>query len=436
MNFRDIIGMSAGNLWRRKLRTFLTVLGVIIGVASIVGMLSLGMGLKKSTMETIESYGSLTAIELYYWDNGHDSFDQMLTDSKIEEIEQMEYVTSVEPQLTYSVEFKYGNYICWADIVGISQEALSNIPIGEGRIPSADSGQLELLFGNGVIGDFYNTSTYECYWQTGELPDVDLMNDVIFTQLESTYTEDGQEIKGKRCIFPIVGLVEGNVETYNQYCYSVYTDIDALKTFLTKQYKGQTIPGQPTDKNGRPYKEFVYSSAIVNVDNMEHVETVLSAVKEMGYEAYSESEGLKETETQLKIIEMVLGGIGAISLFVAAIGIANTMMMSTYERTKEIGVMKVLGCSLNNIRMLFLTEAAFIGFIGGIIGVILTYGISAVINMVAGPAIGYENMEISYIPFWLPIIAVIFATFVGMAAGFFPAQRATKLSPLAAIRNE
>lgn len=126
-------------------------------------------------------------------------------------------------------------------------------------------------------------------------------------------------------------------------------------------------------------------------------------------------------------------------MLVAAISIANTMTMSTYERTKEIGVMKVLGCSLNNIREMFLTEAAFIGLLGGIIGVGLSFALSLVVNRVAPAVMSLDlpkGSSISEIPFWLVLLAIIFSTVIGMLAGFFPAQRATKLSPLNAIRNE
>ena len=132
-----------------------------------------------------------------------------------------------------------------------------------------------------------------------------------------------------------------------------------------------------------------------------------------------------------------LGGIGAVSLFVAAIGIANTMMMSIYERTKEIGVMKVIGCSLGNIRQMFLLEAAFIGLGGGVIGNVLSFLMSAAINaLVKGKEMGMTTGQISYIPLWLVLVSLGFAMLVGTAAGYFPARRAMKLSPLAAIRNE
>ena len=155
----------------------------------------------------------------------------------------------------------------------------------------------------------------------------------------------------------------------------------------------------------------------------------------MLFRSSSNAEWIDSQKKQAGYIQAVLGGIGAVALFVAAIGITNTMMMSIYERTKEIGIMKVLGCDMRNIRTQFLMEAGYIGFIGGVAGLLLSFLISAIINTLIGASgMGVEN--ISYIPPWLGLAAVLFAIFVGMVAGFFPALRAMRLSPLAAIRNE
>ncbi|OYO43015.1 hypothetical protein CG709_20645 [Lachnotalea glycerini] len=213
--------------------------------------------------------------------------------------------------------------------------------------------------------------------------------------------------------------------------------MEALKTQLKKVFKGKAIPGQPSTKSGKSYGKFEYSQAYVKVDEMNNVLTVQKQIKEMGFEATSNAEYLKTMQKQYRSIQAVLGGIGAVSLFVAAIGIANTMMMSIYERTKEIGIIKVLGCGLSNIRTMFLAEAAFIGFIGGFFGLILSYLISFIINKFLAGMYGYTDTQtLSYIPLWLPLVALVFAILVGMLAGFFPALRAMKLSPLAAIRNE
>lgn len=145
------------------------------------------------------------------------------------------------------------------------------------------------------------------------------------------------------------------------------------------------------------------------------------------------------------MIQAVLGGIGAISLLVAALGITNTMIMSIYERTREIGVMKVLGCLLTDIRQLFLWEAGIIGFTGGITGLLLSIGASLLLNRFGGSLGGFlgggsgpdgQPLPISVIPLWLSCSSVGFATLVGLVSGFAPANRAMKLSALEAIRSE
>ena len=132
---------------------------------------------------------------------------------------------------------------------------------------------------------------------------------------------------------------------------------------------------------------------------------------------------------QMAIIQAVLGGIGAVSLFVAAIGIANTMMMSIYERTKEIGVMKVLGCSLKNIRKMFLMEAGLIGVIGGYHRKHIKLSYISSDQYTGKKRLGVMDgmAQISYIPLWLMLASIGFAMLVGLLAGYFPAKRAMKL---------
>lgn len=437
MRFLDIIVMSASNLWRRKLRTFLTILGVMIGTASIVVMVSLGIGLKAAVMKEMTSFGSLTEITVNYYSWNSSGNDKKLDDTALEEMKAIPHVTGATPMLTMSGKMMQGKYETWLELCGVSQEYLSKIEVGEGTLPSATSGQVELLVGNMILQQFYNTKTHKYpYYDDGVLPDVDLMGKPVFTQFDSTFSEDGKEQPAKKNTFKVAGVVAGGSDAYNMYSYRVYTDIDALKSYLKKTYRGKAIPGQPTGKNGKPLKELVYNEAIISVDTTENVSDVLSVIKDMGFQAYSEAEWIAQTENELKIIQAVLGGIGAVAFIVAAIGIANTMTMSTYERTKEIGVMKVLGCSLSNIRELFLAEAAIIGFLGGLVGLGISMGISFACNQILPQAMGYGDAKISLIPLWLAIVSVIFAAVVGILAGFFPAQRATKLSPLAAIRNE
>ncbi len=455
MRFLDLLVMSINNLRRRKLRTALTVLGVIVGTASIVVMMSLGIGMSEMQMELMESYGSMTAINVYC-----DTYSQpeggqdpvYMTDEIIEQFRQMEYVDGVSPLLNVSVMMRQGQYTAsYVNLVGVTEDYMEQIPVGEGRHPKMDGSEVELLFGNMVLQNFSNGKRGGSYYETGELPDVDLMGKPIFViyDMDAYYQSmnggtgtDGTAVKApKKYLVPVAGIVEGGENDYNQYSWEVYTDLEALKTQLKKIFKKGVIPGQPTNKKGKPYPYFIYSNAVVYVDSIDHVKEVQTAISDMGFQASSNSEWMEQNKKQSQMTQMVLGGIGAVSLFVAAIGIANTMMMSIYERTKEIGVMKVLGCDMGNIRNMFLMESGFIGLMGGVIGLILSYSLSYLMNhlpAVTQMMMGMGGMDgsISRIPPWLAAAALVFAVVVGMVAGFFPAVKAMKLSALSAIRNE
>ena len=448
MRFLDLLTMSINNLRRRKVRTALTVLGVVIGTASVVVMVSLGIGLNALMMEMYSSYGSMTAIEIYnYGNNGTNDNPLYLTDDTVKEFLRIPHVTSASPVLETNVILKQGVYETNTSINGVTREFMEQIPLGQGKLPDPKSTEMEFIYGNAVVQWFQNSKTGKGYWDTQELPDIDYMNKPMFVifdtdayyQSRSGGSGDGTPVKApKKYLIRTAGVVEGGIDDYNSYAYGVYTDIDQLKTQLKKIYKKNPIPGQPTNKKGKPYSYFIYNQAYVYVDDMENVTAVQKAITDMGFQANSQMEWIEQSQQTYNMIQLVLGGIGAISLFVAAIGIANTMMMSIYERTKEIGVIKVLGCDLRTIRNMFLLESGFIGFMGGVIGVAISYGIGFIMNhfLGIGQIMTGQAGDISRIPLWLAAAAVVFAIFVGMAAGFFPSLRAMHLSPLAAIRNE
>ena len=462
MKFRDMLRMSGSSLWKRKVRTILTVLGVVIGTASIVVMISLGLGLSRASLAEIEQYGGITTITVedqgsggYMEEESSDSQaeDKHLNDDVIEEIRNIPHVEDVYGVLETEALAMCGGFQTYVSVRGVEPEKMDKlgITLAQGSFPEPDAGYLQAVYGNMIIGDFYNEKTGEGYWYNGELPDIDLMNDsIIFVfDVDSYYnfiwgggeSEDGSApVMPKKRIVEAAGIMEGTVEDYGSNSYYVYFDINELKKILKKEYKNRAIPGQPTTSSGKPFKEIYYSSIMVNVDDMDYVQEVQNQITQLGYHASSNAEWVESMQGQYFYIELALGGIGAVSLIVAAIGIANTMMMSIYERTKEIGIMKVLGCDMRNIQGMFLMEAGYIGFIGGALGILLSYTISFTINaVIKNLDLGMEmNMAvgISYIPLWLAGLALVFAVFVGMAAGFFPSLRAMKLSPLAAIRNE
>ncbi|WP_124068071.1 FtsX-like permease family protein [Clostridium sp. E02] len=452
MKFSDLLSMSINNLRRRKLRTFLTVLGVVIGTASIVVMLSLGIGFNELTMEQIASYGSLTEINVYQasrYDEGDSSSDSnYITDDVIKKFEQLDHVTVASPLLETNVLMKQGAYEANISLIGVKPEYMENITLKAGHLPDPRERGLQMIVGNMVARQFNNPKGRgRNRRDPSDVPDIDFMNRPMFVIFDTDAyyqaqsggsSEDGTKMKPpKKYLIPTAGLVEGEIQDYNNYSYSIYVDLETLKSQLKQIFKKKPIPNQPTNKKGKPFNYFIYNQAVVEVDDMANVAQIQKAISDMGYQAESNMDWLKQSQKQAKMVQALLGGIGAVSLFVAAIGIANTMMMSIYERTKEIGILKVLGCDIINIRNMFLLESGFIGFLGGVSGIIFSYAVSFIINkFVSGRFMPDMPGNLSRIPLWLTFTSVAFAVFVGMSAGFFPALRAMKLSPLAAIRNE
>lgn len=461
MRWIDLLRMSIQSLKKRRLRTFLTVLGVVIGTASIVVMISIGFGMQQSVFEQIRQSGGLTGITVsssteQYGMRGERDKEKAepiyATDETLTQIRHLAHVRSAEPVVSIRAMFRVGKYTAQAELKGMTPEGLrqQNIELESGsRLPDGGAGVPEVLFGNFIMSDLMEESTGTTpYWEMGQMPDVDLLHDQIFMILDmdayysAKYPDARSDASAgekpriaKKYVVKGSGIVAGGVDMYTENAYSVLCDLETLRSMLKKEFAGRLIPGQPTGKNNKPLKQFVYNQILVQADDVHEVEDVAAQIRSMGYTVTTNAEALKSIQREYAMVQAVLGGIGAISLIVAAIGIANTMMMSIYERTKEIGVMKVIGCSLANIRQMFLMEAAFIGLLGGVCGNILSFVMSAILNKFLSGRMGMGG-QLSYIPLWLPAAAIGFAVFVGMLAGYFPARRAMRLSPLTAIRGE
>jgi len=452
MKLLDLLKLSISNLKRRKLRTVLTVLGVLIGTASVVTMLSLGIGLDELNKESIAQSGSLKAIDVSVPYNRQNDTSKKteplrIKDETISSFSKLEHVEGVSPVLSTSVIVMQGPYMQNVQVSGVGNDFMAEIELESGHLPT-DKKNLEFVYGNFIIRDFYNSKKpSESFYDTNKLPNVDYYKPMFVIFDTDAYEKSNMGGENapkppKKYIIETAGVVKGGAsmddfDNYNSYSYGIYCNIDALKSMLKKIYKNKPIPGQPTTKKGKPLKYLVYDSAKIYVDDMKNVIGVQKQITEMGFQADSQMEWIEQSKASTNMIQMVLGGIGAVSLFVASIGIANTMMMSIYERTKEIGIMKVLGCDMNRIRDMFLIESGAIGLIGGLTGVIFSFIISFIINAfgVAASVAGVDG-DISRIPLWLVISAIIFAIIIGMLAGFFPSLRAMKLSPLTALRND
>ncbi|NLC68448.1 MAG: ABC transporter permease [Clostridiaceae bacterium] len=458
MNSIDITAMAFKNLWRRKVRTVLTILGVVVGTASIVMMLSIGIGMNESFKQQVSMMGSLNLITVnpYYYpeidDGGKVGYVEpqrnTLDDKALEKIAQIDGVEAVTPLLYYYLKFVSGKYVAYGQVVGIYADTMEafDFKLSQGRhLTSEDTNAL--VFGSSMVYNFYDPSSRGRYWYYGmqEEAAIDVMNDKIVMTFDMSYGEKrpgggGQprDIRKRPIEVKVVGLLE---QGQSEKDYSAYINIDYLKKLIKANTQTNKMPGRisyGTSNNTESYEQ-----AWVKVTKLEDVERVQKAINQMGYGAYSLTDILRQMLDATKTIRMVLGAIGAVAFFIAAIGIMNTMIMSIYERTKEIGIMKVLGCMLKDIRKLFLLESALIGLLGSILGIGFSYGVSYLMNRADISFLDYgwyysygEKAQISVIPLWLTLAAIGFGSVVGILSGAYPAARAMRISALEAIRNE
>lgn len=472
MKTLDILSMGLRNLLRRKTRTFLTVIGVVVGATAIVIMVSLGIGMNESLDKMIANMGDLTIIELQSYTsvrNGEEwsQFENKLDDALVEQIKQMDEVLAVTPYIEmwdgFSIYAGKKFQIQWANITGIDPLFLPymNIETERGEMPDVNSKSF-MLFSEYRLRDFQDPNKpirdwYKEFYNedgTPKPPKVDVLTQKVYMQGRANnytwdeygnYIELESSIRFKKYTFEKIGIMKSDDRNWETQ-YTIFVDINTVKSLQLEIEKSNRV----SKKDSQIGK---YNRIKIKVADIHTAEIVQDKLSEMGVTVYNY---LADTRDQLQeqqaTTQMILGGIGAMSLIVAAIGIANTMFMSIYERTKEIGVMKVLGCPLFGIKSMFLFEASIIGFLGGLIGVGISLAGSYAMNNVPIISNAFRNMSgsasqyysyygddsasISVIPLWLMGAAIIFSTVIGLLSGYLPARRATKISALEAIRNE
>ncbi len=443
MKFSDLVKMGLRNLFRRKARTALTVIGMVIGTISIVIMFSIGYGMRDSFIEQVMENGSMTVITVdtyavHYDDEGNyiDSGTQTLNAELVDSIKGIEHVASVGGMIIKSVQLNCGKYSAYMQVYAMDSttyESFGFPALIQGEYPTPEKNDI-IVFGNQAKTDqFYNWEA-----RTNNSKTVDWDRDTI-TFTFSDYTVNENKKAFSQVIKSYAVMEESENWMYN---YNVWMDLNYFKEMYTKY--ANTLKLEDRKKAIASLNE--YNQIQVNVDNMENVTAVQDAIKELGYESSSDMQYIEPMLQTAKMLQIVLGAIGGVAMLVSAINIANTMIMSIYERTKEIGIMKVLGCMLKDIRKLFLFEAALIGLIGGALGIMLSYLLSWLINKYGAPLFeslletsymyGNSSGGFSRIYIWMPFVAMGFAMLVGIVSGYLPANRATKISAIEAMRTE
>ena len=447
MRISDLLTVCLRNLTRRKVRTALTVIGVVIGVCAIILMVSLGIGARESMMQMLQEWGDLTIINVYNYGGGETKLD----DKAVSQIQAMEGVQIATPfyqnyEFNFRLKSRNGRYDSYTQIIGIYPEAFEALgyQLSEGTSFADSNKDYSMVAGANVAYSFRDTkkkrNNYVDRYQTDAMgnpkkPFVDMMKDKLILYSE-IYDNNGNLSKTLEVTPHITGIM---VEDWNkgwETSECIFMDINQMKALEAqcRKLSGQKAPSTAVS----------YEDVRVKCVDAASVSGIQQAITDMGFQCSSMEDTRKYFDEQLTMIQTMLGGLAAISLFVAAIGIANTMVMSIYERTKEIGVMKVIGAELGSIRAMFLTESAMIGLIGGVVGVALSFLISYLLNnvpLVAGllASLGLSfggGGAVSIIPWWLVVLAMAFSMLVGVIFGFIPANRAVKISALEAIRHD
>ena len=450
MRLADILKMCFDSLSRRKGRTILTVLGVFIGCTSIIVMVSIGAGMQESYDQMLKNMGDLSIIEVYrgYNQNTGTQTESKLDEKAVESFHEIAGVKAVMPKASldgYNVGFKAGingRYTAnWVDFAGIDSSALEDMgfELMDGRYPESSD---EVVVGQYFAYTFKDTlmpdgRNYVSRWNWDENGNIDTENvpDPFFDPLKTSITmvltpyDDGTgtEPTPYEVELKVVGVMKEDRGKGYETSDGVMMDINALKALIQ-------------DLTGKTDTKFEYSSINVKAESLDAVSDVEQSIKDLGYSTYSMQSMRDELNKQTRQIELMLGGLGAISRLVAAIG------------TKEIGIMKALGCYVRDIRAMFLMEAGSIGLLGGILGLIFSFIISVIINLFSFGAfggggvtwelikqalIGGEGVvRTSVIKPELVIFALVFSVLVGLVSGYQPANKAVKISALEAIRNE
>jgi putative ABC transport system permease protein len=441
MKFFDLVSLILENLGRRKARVALTAIGVVIGTAAVVVLVSLAIGLQKNATEQLYGIGDLTEIQVYpnYGDAGGVMFVQgvgaqsstptnqtLITNDSLRDLEAIEGVKAVIPRdytqgptiLTYNRLENYTN------VIGIGTRDLSELGL------ETSQGELTLERGTAVIGAMVPMNFFNPQMRPGQVPPPppELLGEQVKMVLIK-WDQEGKEIR-KTVTIRVVGIL---TETRNEPDWSVYLPIEDVVNF------NEWMTGRRVNRNRDGYNQVV-----VKVNDVKDVLSITEQINNLGYQAYTPQSFVQGINNFFVILQVIFGGVGAIALLVAAIGIANTMTMAILERTREIGLMKAVGATNRDVLSVFLGEAAGIGFIGGVGGLVLGWSAAQILNVLAmsylaGQAAEQGGLPPSvavYTPAWLPIFALIFATLIGVLSGLYPALRAATLVPLNALKYE
>ncbi|MBI4049270.1 MAG: ABC transporter permease [Candidatus Doudnabacteria bacterium] len=395
MRLSDTIHLSLESFKNRKSRTLLTILGVGVGIAAVLFLVSLGYGLQQILLERITTAESFLTLDVTPADNKVIALNQ----DTLEKISRLPNVEKVSPQASFTAQVAFESLAAETAFHVIDRSFF----VLNGVLPS-------------VGRDFEANDSFKT---------------VVNLRVAELFNVAPEQMLGKKLRFVVFMPTTGEESTLQTF--EVDKDFEIVGLIEEGELPQVYVLG--SDVPVLPITE--YQFAKVKVSDSKFLDAAREQLLGMGLVVSAISDVVDQANKIFGIIQIVLGIFGVIAVIVAAISLANTMTISLLERTQDIGVMRAIGASKKDIRNLFLIESTLIGFSGGLLGIMMGMIIAETFNFalkLLAQSLGSKPVDLFFTPGWFMLFIMIFSTSVGFITGILPARRAARLNPLRALR--
>ncbi len=397
MRTSDIFSLSTRMFRTRPMRTFLTILGVSVGIGAVLFLVSLGYGLQKVVLSKITTADSLLSLDVT---PGVEKIITITRDN-IDDISKIENVELVSPVVSLTAQMSVNNFTGSniANIVDYQFFKLSGVAVEYGRMPK-EGEPYEIII---------STAAAELFGlEPANILEQEATISLFVPKIVDTGVEE-VEVSERSEKYKIVGVITDDNSNF------MYISSSAVKDLNLNRF----------------------DQLKVKVKDSKFIEGIRNQIIDKGFLVSSLSDVIEQTNKIFKVVQLILAIFGLIALIVSSIGMVNTMTITLLERINEIGIMRAIGITKRDIKIIFLTESLIMGFLGGIGGVIVGYVggflVNLGINLLAN-TFGGQSLDLFYCPAWFVYFIVIFSTVIGLLTGIYPSIKASNLNPLTALR--